>query len=145
MRYGGEDIASSRQLCVFSNIRSYVSNIKEYFEHTWKNAVPVEVRVAELERIQMKGMVHITVDSAENLKKYPLKELHEKGVKVKILMPVNAEDSQYLREIEKYAEIRHITEVSLLSSLMEKKEGIFEKIWQSSLPLKKRMQEIENN
>ncbi len=49
IRFGGDDIVYSQEMCVFSNMKSYVSSIKEYFEKTWAEAIPAEDRIAEIE------------------------------------------------------------------------------------------------
>lgn len=147
MRYGAEDIASARELCLFSNIESYVANVKEYYEWLWKKAIPAEEKISELEEelnSRGKNEVSIIVDSIEHLKKYPIEKLHSSGVKINVLMPINGEETEYLKKISRFAQIRHVPEVFLLSIQAGKREGLFQNLWNSALSLEERIAEIES-
>ncbi len=141
MRYGDEKVYHSMEICVYSNIQAYVSNIKKYFDFVWKSAVPAEQRIRQLEKT--KSEVSIIVDSSQQLAKYPIKDMHDKGMTVKILLPVKPEDSEYLEQLGKYAEIRHVPETFIDSIQADKREILFDSMWQSAQPLKERVAETE--
>jgi len=49
MRHGGEDFSNTREICIYSNIPSYVVTTKQYYENTWRTSIPAEERIKELE------------------------------------------------------------------------------------------------
>jgi len=142
VRYGGEELGPvSEQVCMYSGAAHYVSTMKSYFEQVWKNAVPAEERIRELEtgkpaeRTELiKGVDNVfdnVTDAMQKCKKELIvcvteygmslalnkrrqlfKELTKKGVRIRYITVITDKNLENVRELSKLVELRHF-EISL--------------------------------
>jgi len=138
LRYGSEGVRYSNEVCIFSNAKSYVSTAKEFFENTWNSAIEAKERIKELEtgkpaeetkviygkeniyniwnEITKNAKKEICVISTERVIERSLEsglfdlahKLSNKGVKIKYAMPITAKNKELVKELMKFAEVRHI-------------------------------------
>ncbi|MCP8309668.1 MAG: hypothetical protein H3Z54_13415, partial [archaeon] len=114
--------------------KEYVRAIKESFESFWKDSIDARSRIAELKTGKPLEQTYVIRDAKEALKKinetlflakrevllittsdfflraerYPFKYLNEKGVKIRVILPIIKENVEAAKQVSGYIQLRHI-------------------------------------
>ena len=147
--FSGESIVA-----LWMNARNFVMGMKGLLEETWRNAIDAETRIKVLkeggtafqDNLLVKGTRNIEefcvnmIGAAKNEISYvgipfddkvfgdsvdsSLKNLNQKGVKVRILTSVQNEIAEIVKSLASFAEIRHIDTAMGLNMLLVDKSKI---------------------
>lgn len=138
-RYGGEEMGYLEEgMCVFSNIKGYISTMKEYFEKTWAEAIPAANKIKEIETgkpVEEMEIIYgkeniwkvfrdmtshakkeVCVLSTEKVVQRAIdsglfgmqRKLSKKKVKIRYIVPITKENRDQVKKLMTIAEVRHI-------------------------------------
>ena len=153
LRHGGEDIAGSNYVCVYSDIKKYVLATRKYFENVWRSAIPAEEKIREIEKGKpitetriipgldnallavneinvraKKEVCHVSNEwTFERLSQMNIlnaeKELSKK-IKFRYLVTITKNNIDSVKKVMKYAEVRHADIIPLRMRIADDNECV---------------------
>ncbi|MCP8309814.1 MAG: hypothetical protein H3Z54_14200, partial [archaeon] len=118
---------------LWTSDKEYIKAMRESFESFWKDSIDARSRIAELKTGKLLEQTYVIRNAEEALKKineilflakrevllittsdfflrverYPFKYLNEKGVKIRVILPIIKENVEAAKQVSGYIQLRH--------------------------------------
>ncbi|MCP8320242.1 MAG: hypothetical protein H3Z52_04770 [archaeon] len=130
---------------LWTNDKEYIKAMRESFKSIWKDSIDAKARITELKTGKPLEQTFVIRDAEEALRKisetlflakrevllattsdfflrverYPFKYLSEKGVKIRVILPITKENVEDAKKVSGYIQLRHIENSALRMGVID--------------------------
>jgi sugar-specific transcriptional regulator TrmB len=143
-----EDYLPSEDVSLWTNSKVFTQALKAFFDELWKNGTDIPAKIHEIETGEPITETTIIRDSQEThrkikeltlsakeeimvmlspkgilraLKYDPYPELSRRGVKIRIMSPINRDNFEAAQKLQKYCQIKHIDSAYMRIIIIDRK------------------------
>ena len=146
----GKSVNEQDDVCLWTNCKSLVRGFLAIFEDFWRNAQDINKKIDEIEACKLAIKKNIIIDAETAYKKYLevlhsakeeimittspkglldywnnmhlLKQCVERGVEVKIMVPIEGENIEVVHQLLKFCEIRNVSPFTQETTIIDGKQ-----------------------
>jgi len=143
---------AEKHVDLWTNSPAYVDVMKAFFDKVWQDSVDIKSRIdylqtgkpvektlvfknpkeafektVELFRSAKEGIFVTTIPGRITafLRNYPIRELQDKGVAFRLLVPITTENVNEAKELSKYCELKHIDKIGAMMGIIDREHLVF--------------------